>query len=443
WEAEWEFRRKSGETYPVRATVTPVREASGEVLATILVIADITERRKQELMLRRAKEKAEEADRAKSVFLATMSHEVRTPLNGIVGFSSLLRDTELTPEQAGYVETVRKSGETLMRLTSDILDLARIESGRMQLEPAPTDPRLLIEETLEQAAAQTEARALDLLHEVGPGVPETVLVDSARLRQVLLNFISNAIKFTSEGEVETRLQALSPGQPPDAPGTEPGGAAMTLLFSVRDTGIGIPTASQEKLFEPFWQVDSTNSRRYGGAGLGLAISRRLVDLLGGDVRVESEPGSGSVFYFSVVCALPENAAPPAPDNSLAGLRAALATTSAGMTRELARELEARGAVVSALAPGALAAAEKNWDVAVVDCAVADDAGTWREITARLGRRPARILGLLGVAADTAERQLRRGQFQFLLAKPARHAPLARQLARMAGRDEGSAAPRTP
>ncbi|OAM89552.1 ATP-binding protein [Termitidicoccus mucosus] len=441
WEAEWEFRRKSGETYPVRATVTPVREASGEVLATILVITDITERRKQELMLQRAKEKAEEAERAKSVFLATMSHEVRTPLNGIVGFSSLLRDTELTPEQEGYVETIRKSGETLVRLTSDILALSRIESGKMQLEPAPADPRLLIEETLDQVAAQTEGRALDLLHEVAAEVPETVLIDSTRLRQVLLNFASNAIKFTASGEVEMRLKVLASDQPAIVAGKQDGRVMMTLLFSVRDTGIGISTVSQEKLFQPFSQVDSTNSRRYGGAGLGLAISRHLVHLLGGDVCVESEPGSGSVFYFSVVCALPANAAPPPPDGSLARLRVAVATTSAGMTRELTRELKARDAIVSVLAPGALAAAEKDWDMAIVDCAVADDGPAWGGITALLGPRPARILGLLNVSAGTAERQLRRGQFQFLLARPVHHGALAKQLARMAGRDERNAAPR--
>jgi PAS domain S-box-containing protein len=442
WEAEWEFRRKNGETYPVRVMVTPVREESGEVPGSILVVTDITERRKQERMLQRAKEKAEEADRAKSVFLATMSHEVRTPLNGIVGFSSLLRDTELTPEQEGYVETIRTSGETLVRLTSDILDLSRIESGKMQLEPAPADPRLLIEETLDQVAAQTEGRALDLLHEVAADVPEVVLIDSTRLRQVLLNFASNAIKFTSAGEVEMRLKVLASDQPAIVDGKQAGRVMMTLLFSVRDTGIGIATAGQEKLFQPFSQVDSTASRRYGGAGLGLAISRHLVHLLGGDVCVESEPGSGSVFYFSAVCALPADAAPPAPDGSLARLRVAVATTSAGMTRELARELSARDAIVSTPAPGALAAAEKNWDLAIVDCAIADDGPAWGGLTALLGPRPARILGLLNMSAGAAERQLRRGQFQFLLARPVHHGALAKQLARMAGRDEGNPAPRT-
>jgi hypothetical protein len=369
-----------------------------------------------------------------------MSHEVRTPLNGIVGFSSLLHDTELTPEQEGYVETIRKSGETLVRLTSDILDLSRFESGKLQLEPAPADPRLLIEETLEQAAAQTEGRALDLLHEIAADVPEVVLVDSTRLRQALLNFAGNAIKFTASGEVEMRLKVLSSDQPAITAGAEDARATMTLLFSVRDTGIGIATDSREKLFQPFSQVDSTNSRRYGGAGLGLAISRRLVHLLGGDVCVESEPGSGSVFYFSVVCALPADAAPPAPDGGLARLRVAVATTSAGLTRELVRELKARDAIVSALAPGALAAAEKIWDLAIADCAVADDEETWRGVTARLGPRPARLLGLLNASAGTAEHQLRRGQFQFLLAKPVRHGALAKQLARMAGRDAGGPAP---
>jgi PAS domain S-box-containing protein len=443
WDAEWEFRRKNGETYPVRATVTPVRGALGKVLATILVISDISERKKQERMLRRAKEKAEEADRAKSVFLAIMSHEVRTPLNGIVGFSGLLRNTELTPEQEGYVETIRKSGETLVRLTSDILTLSRIESGKLQLEPVPTDPRLLVEETLEQAAAQTEGRALDLLHEVAPGVPETVLIDSTCLRQALLNFTGNAIKFTASGEVEIRLETPPADAPPAGHAPRTGERKATLLFSVRDTGIGIATASHEKLFQPFSQVDSTNSRRYGGAGLGLAISRHLVRLLGGEVRVESEPGSGTVFYFSVACALPANAAPPAPDDRLARLRVAVVTATAGMTRELARELKARGATVSTPAPAALAAAENDWDLALVDCAVADDAPAWTAITTRLGPRPARILGLLDANAGTAERQVRRGQFQFLLTKPVSHGTLARQLARMAGRDEKSAASHAP
>jgi hypothetical protein len=324
----------------------------------------------------------------------------------------------------------------LVRLTSDILDLSRIESGKMQLESAPVDPRQLIEETLCQAAGQTEGRAPDLLHEIAPDVPGTVLIDGTRLRQVLLNFVSNAIKFTPAGEVETRLKVLSSDRPAITPGAEGGHVMMTLLFSVRDTGIGIAPADQGKLFQPFSQVDSTDSRRYGGAGLGLAIARRLTHLLGGDVCVESKPGSGSVFYFSAVCALPAGGGPPDPDDALAGLRVAVAMTSAGMTRELARELKARGAIVSAPAPGALAAAD--WDMAVVDCAIADDEETWRGLTARLGRRPARILGLLDVCAGKAERQLRRGQFQFLLQKPVRHDELAGQLARMAGRGHGAA-----
>ncbi|MDR0902938.1 MAG: PAS domain S-box protein [Opitutaceae bacterium] len=443
WESERLFRRKNGDAYPVRVAATPVRGRGGrgEVSGCILIITDITGRKKQDELLRREKERAEEADREKGVFLATMSHEVRTPLNGIVGFSNLLLDTGLTPEQAGYVETIRNSGEALVRLTSDILDLSRAESGATQVEAGPCDPRALIEEVLDIMAEKAACRRVQLLHEISREVPLEIVADADRLRQVLLNLSSNAVKFTSDGEVELRLKAL-PGGRTDGhparplsenagpgPGVPGGEAPMTLLFSVRDTGVGIAPEKQEALFHPFTQVDSSAARRFEGSGLGLAISRNLARLMGGDIGVESEPGKGSVFHFSIQCrpvpAAAGAAAPPAP---LAGLRIAVVSQSAGVRRELAREIAEAGAEAFPAAPGQLAA--PGWDLAVVDCDTGQCDG-WLRLPAGAEARAARMMGLVCLSATREAWRALRPAFRLLLHKPAHHRSLISQLARLA------------
>jgi PAS domain S-box-containing protein len=447
WEVERVFRRKNGETYPVRVAATPVRDRDGrgEVSGCILIIADITERKKQDEMLRRAKERAEEADHAKSVFLAMMSHEVRTPLNGIVGFSNLLLGTDLTPEQTGYVETIRNSGEALVRLTSDILDLSRVESGTMQVEYGPCDPRALIEEVLDIMAEKAAGKRVQLLHEISPEVPQEIMADADRLRQVLINLSGNAVKFTSEGEVELRAGVFASGRTRSAAPFMSDDAdafandnMITMLFSVRDTGIGIAAEKQGTLFDPFTQVDSSAARRFEGSGLGLAISRNLVHLMGGDIGVKSESGKGSVFHFSIQCRLVSDtigdAALSAPSTKLTGLRVAVVSQSDGVRRELVREIAACGAEAFPAAPAQLAA--PGWDLAVVDC----DTGksdNWIRLPAGAEANAARMLGLVCLSATREAWQAMRPAFRMLMNKPAHHRSLVGQLARLARENAGA------
>jgi PAS domain S-box-containing protein len=273
--------------YYSKASMT---DASGAVTGVIGVIFDTTERKSLERSLQEAKDAAEAASRAKSQFLANMSHEIRTPMNGIIGMTDLVLDTQLGPNQRDYLETVRQSADALMDIINDLLDLSKIEAGRMELESIDFEPRALLEHLCKPMALSAYRKGLTFGLQLTPAVPRAARGDPGRLRQVLVNLLGNAVKFTQRGEVVLAVDARSPSDEPDG---------WLLECAVRDSGIGIPADKQRLIFDAFAQADSSTTRRFGGTGLGLAITRRLVEAMGGEIVVESTPGRGSTFRFTI------------------------------------------------------------------------------------------------------------------------------------------------
>src|SRR5665647_417818 len=261
----------------------------GRTLQGVFAAArDVTERKRVEVELKEAKADAESASRTKSDFLASMSHEIRTPMNAIMGIADLLAKTALSPEQDKYVQIFRRAGDNLLNLINDILDLSKVEASQLELERTGFSLNDHLEKVTEMVAARAHEKGLTLVCEIAPGVPNDLVGDPTRLRQVLLNLIGNAIKFTQSGGVSLRV-ALDTGS----------SVPTALRFTVSDTGIGIPGEKLAQVFERFTQADSSTTRRFGGSGLGLTISRRLVELMGGRIWLESEVGKGSVFAFAV------------------------------------------------------------------------------------------------------------------------------------------------
>lgn len=276
-----------GNVSHVMTTQVPLRDKNGRVTGLAGIGRDITHLKKVQEEMRKSREAAEAASRAKSEFLANMSHEIRTPLNGVMGMTDLALETELTAEQREYLETVKMSGDSLLTVINDILDFSKIEAGKIDIESIDFNLRDSLESTLKTVALRADEKGLELLCEVAPEVPEMVRGDSSRLRQIVINLVGNAIKFTEKGEIAVKVQVES---------TE--GGDCLCHFTVADTGIGISQDKLKLIFEPFSQADTSTTRKYGGTGLGLTISARLVQMMGGRIWVESEVERGSQFHFT-------------------------------------------------------------------------------------------------------------------------------------------------
>ena len=280
------FWRANATSFPAEFWSYPIRK-EGEIVGAVVTFLDITERKRAEEALRKSKDAAEAGSRAKSEFLANMSHEIRTPMNGIIGMTDLALDTELTSEQREYLSLVKSSADSLLHLINDILDFSKIEAGKLELEVTDFEIRDLFSDTLKTLAVRADKKRLELSARVSAEVPRAVVGDPTRLRQLIVNLVGNAIKFTERGNivVDAELESQSSD-------------TVYLHIRVSDTGIGIPLEKHQLIFESFAQADGSTTRRFGGTGLGLTISRRIVELMGGRMWVESETGKGSVFHFS-------------------------------------------------------------------------------------------------------------------------------------------------
>ena len=388
-----------------------IRNEAGGLGETQSVGRDITDQKHLEAELREARDTALQGDKAKTMFLATMSHEIRTPMNGVLGMAGLLLDTKLTPEQRTYAKAVRQSGEALLDIINDILDFSKIESGTLELEETPFDPRSLVESVAELLAPRADEKGIEIAVYAHPRAAARIAADEGRVRQVLINLAGNAVKFTDFGGVRIVVQ--------------PDGDGRFLRFEVQDTGVGISKEAQARIFDVFVQADSSLARKYGGTGLGLAISQKVVTAMGGTIGVESTPGKGSKFWFTIPFKR-AGQSEASTDAQMQGVRVLVATQYPGIGEFLVRQLCDAGA--DAFAARNLAAAETALNSGSFQLMITDWVLGGAGVEGALARAKARDPNFKAIVLLSAQQRSRLADaeaqgFSAYLIKPVRAASL--------------------
>jgi PAS domain S-box-containing protein len=430
---------RDGRRILVALTVSPLRDSAGAIVEASTIVRDITDRERHEKELREAKEVAEAANRAKSEFLANMSHEIRTPMNGVVGMTDLMLSTDLSSRQRRYAEMVRLSANNLLVIINDILDFSKIEAGKVEIEVMDFDLRSAVEDVVDLLAEQTQVKGLELTCFVEPDLSTALRGDPGRIRQVLINLLGNAVKFTDEGEVDLRVGLEQETR-----------EGIIARFEVSDTGIGMTEEQRGRLFEAFNQADASTTRRFGGTGLGLAISQQLVELMGGEIGVESEPGAGSTFWFTLPMKRQDGVlAAPAPRANLEGLRVLIVDDNKIGRRIMREQIRLWGAHGETAGNGPRAvellrtAASRGepYDMAILDMQMLgmDGLELARRIKADPDTRSTRLVLLTSIGQRGDAKAAREAGIAAYLTKPVRQGALYDALATVVGTPEDAAA----